>query len=144
MANTLKDLASTVQVVSQEALERAFVELKTYIDAHAGSEAVQQVQQQLDALIGAQEGDADKLLNTFNDIKAFLADYSEDDTLASLISAVNRAVSNETTRATIAEDSLSGRITTLENISVMTSAQAKTLFDSVFNPTPEPEEQGGE
>lgn len=143
MANTLKDLASTVQVVSQEALERAFVELKTYIDAHAGSEAVQQLQTQLDTLIGA-EGDADKLLNTFNDIKAFLADYSEDDTLASLISAINTAVSNEATRATAAETALSGRITTLENISVMTSAQAKTLFNSVFNPTPEPEQQGGE
>ena len=136
---TLKEVAASAKLVSQEALERAFTELKSYIDTHA-VDAAQDVQNQLDALIGAQEGDADKLLNTFNDIKAFLADYDEDDTLKSLIDAVNNAIGTEQTRAEAAEAALSGRITTLENVSIMSSAQAKTLFDSVFNPSPSPGE----
>ena len=154
MANTLKDLAASALLVSQTALEKALIELKSYIDTQdaAGSASTAAVQSQLDALIGAAGGDADKLLNTFNDIKAFLADYDEDDTLKSLIDAVNTAVSNEATRATTAEgqlntaignevtraqgaeSALSGRLDTLEGVNIMTAAEAKTVFDGVFNP----------
>ena len=157
MAKTLKDLAASSLLVSQVALEKALIELKSYIDTQdaAGSADTSSLSARLDALIGAVDGDADKLLNTFNDIKAFLADYDEDDTLKSLIDAVNTAVSdeatrataaegqlntaigNEVTRATNAETALGGRITTLENINIMTAAEAKTLFDSVFNPSQE-------
>lgn len=132
---TLKEVAASAQVVSQVALEKAFRELKGYIDTQdqGNSSAIQNVQSQLNALIGTE--DADKIINTFNEIKAFLADYTEDDTLKSLIDAVNSAITAEETRATGAENALSGRITTLENINVMTAEQAKTLFDSVFNPS---------
>ena len=132
------------KVVSEDALNKTLTELKTYITEQAAVPA-QQVQAQLDALIGAQNGDTDKLLNTFNDIKAFLADYDEDDTLKSLIDAVNTAIGTEQTRAQGAENALSGRITTLENVSVMTTQEAATLFDSIFNPVEEEEEeqQGG-
>lgn len=131
MANTLKDLAATAQLVTQTALERSLSELKTYIDnSDAGTATA--IQAQLDALIGAAGGDTDKLLNTFNDIKAFLANYSEDDTLKSLLDAVNTSIANERTRAEEAETALSGRVKTLEDVHVMTAAEAKTLFDSVF------------
>lgn len=132
MANTLKELAATAQLVTQTALERALGELKTYIDAH-DTAAAGNLQAQIDALVGAAGGDADKLLNTFNDIKAFLADYSEDDTLKSLLDAVQTAVSTEQTRAEAAEKALGDRVKTLEDVSVMTAEQAKTLFDSVFS-----------
>lgn len=143
--STLKDLAATAKLVSQDALERALTELKGYIDTQdaSGSTAIAGVQSQLDALIGAAGGDTDKLLNTFNDIKAFLADYDEDDTLKSLIDAVNTAISGETSRAEAAESALSGRITTLENVNIMTSNEAKSLFDSVFSPVVNAE-PGGE
>lgn len=136
---TLKEVAASVQLVSQVGLERALIELKTYIDTQdasgssSASAAIQAVQDQLNALIGTE--DADKVLNTFNEIKAFLADYTEDDTLKSLIDAVNNAVTAEQTRAEAAESALSGRITTIENVNVMTSEQAKALFDSVFAPS---------
>ena len=136
---TLKEVAASVQLVSQVGLERALIELKTYIDTQdasgssSASAAIQAVQDQLNALIGTE--DADKVLNTFNEIKAFLADYTDDDTLKSLIDAVNNAVTAEQTRAEAAESALSGRITTIENVNVMTSEQAKALFDSVFAPS---------
>lgn len=129
MANTLKDLAASVKVVGNAALEQALSDLKTYID---GQDL--QIQGNLDTLIGAQAGDVDKLLNTFNDIKTFLADYSEDDTLQSLLNAVNTAIGNEATRAGAAETALGGRITTLENVNIMTAQEATTLFNSVFHP----------
>lgn len=131
MANTLKELASTAQIVTQTALERALRELKTYVDNQSVA-AAKSLQDQIDALVGAAGGDADKLLNTFNDIKAFLTDYSEDDTLKSLLDAVQNAVNAEQTRAEAAEAALGQRVTTLENVSIMTDAQAKSLFDSVF------------
>lgn len=144
---TLKEAAlGGEKIVSEVALGRALSELKTYIDTQAAAPA-QAVQAQLDTLIGAQGGDTDKLLNTFNDIKTFLSDYDEDDTLKSLIDAVGTAIGNERTRAEAAETALGGRITTLENANVMTSAQAKTLFDSVFapsSPSPSPSGEGGE
>lgn len=128
---TLKELAATAQVVTQTGLERSLTELKNYIDNKDTANKAE-LQGQIDALIGAAGGDADKLLNTFNDIKAFLANYSEDDTLKSLLDAVNTAVGNEVTRAQQAEEALSARVTVLENVSVMTDQQAKDLFDSVF------------
>lgn len=130
---TLKEVAATAQVVSQVALEKSFRELKSYIDTQDASNntAIQNVKSQLDALIGTE--DADKVLNTFNEIKAFLADYTEDDTLKSLIDAVNTAIGNEQTRAQNAETALSGRVKTLEDIQVMTAEQAKALFDTIFN-----------
>ena len=144
--STLKDLAlGGKKIVSEDALNKTLTELKTYINEQAAVPA-QQVQAKLDTLIGAQNGDVDKLLNTFNDIKAFLSDYDEDDTLKSLLDAVGTAISTEQIRAQGAESALSGRITTLENVSVMTTQEAATLFDSIFNPVEEEEEeeqQGG-
>ena len=102
MANTLKDLAAQAKLVAQDALEKALIELKTYID-------------------------------TFNEIKAFLAGI-QDTTLQQLLNAVSTAIQTEETRATAAESALSGRVTTLENVSIMTESEAKTIFDSVFNP----------
>ena len=161
MANTLKDLAASAKLVAQEALEKALTELKTYIDAQdaagsgASADAIAAVNTRIDTLIG--QGDTTQVIDTFNEIKAFLADYSKDDTLKSLIdAAINAAttaastaetnakdyadtkVQAEETRATNAESALSNRITTLENVSIMTAAEAETIFDSVFNPTPEP------
>ena len=131
---TLKEVAASAQVVSQVALEKAFRELKSYIDTKDGANntAIQNVQNALDSLVGSD--DADKVINTFNEIKAFLADYTEDDTLKSLIDAVNTAISSEQTRAEAAETALGTRIKTLEDIEVMSAQQAKTLFDSIFNP----------
>ena len=63
---TLKEVAATVKLVSQEGLGRALSELKTYIDT--------------------------------------------------------------------ADTALSDRIKTIEDVNVMTSQEAKDLFDSVFNP----------
>jgi len=159
MANTLKDLAAQLKLVGQDALSQALSDLKAYIDAQdaAGgsdaSAAIDAVNAKLDALIGAQEGDVDTILNTFNEIKAFLADYDESDTLKSLIDAATTAAQNaasaaetaaksyadtkvgdEATRAQAAESALSGRITTLENIDVMTVAEAQKLFESTFFP----------
>ena len=128
---TLKELAATAQVVTQTGLERSLTELKNYIDSRDTADKAA-LQGQIDALIGAAGGDTDKLLNTFNDIKAFLADYSEDNTLKSLLDAVNIAIGEEQMRAMNAEAALAGRIKTLEDVSVMTSEQAKALFDSVF------------
>ena len=161
MANTLKDLAAQAKLVAQDALEKALTELKTYIDTQdtaggsAASQAIAQVNARIDTLIG--QGDVTHAIDTFNEIKAFLADYSDSDTLKSLIdAAINAAttaagtaesnaktyadgkVQAEQTRATNAESGLSSRITTLENVSIMTAAEAETIFDSVFNPTPEP------
>ena len=158
MPSTLKDLAATAKLVSQTALEQALTDLKSYIDAQdtaggsAASAAVQAVSDRLDTLIGAQDGDLDNLINTFNEVKAFLADYDEDDTLKSLIDAAESAASSaastaesnakdyadtkvgaEKTRAEAAESALSGRITTLENVSIMTTTEAHTLFDSIFS-----------
>lgn len=161
MPNTLKDLAATAKLVSQTALEQALTDLKSYIDAQdtaggsSAQQAVQAVQNQLDTLIGAPSGDLDNLINTFNEIKAFLADYDEDDTLKNLIDAAEAAaqtaastaeqnaksyadgiVATESTRAQDTERALGGRITTLENVSIMTAQEAHTLYDGVFNPTP--------
>ena len=115
MANTLKDLAAQAKLVAQEALEKALVELKKYIDT----------------LIGV--NDATQAIDTFNEIKAFLAGI-QDTTLQQLLNAVSTAIQTEESRASGAESALSGRITTLENVSVMTASEAKTIFDSVFNP----------
>lgn len=160
---TLKELAATSQIVTQVALERSLTELKKYIDAQdaAGgaeaSQAIANIQEQINALVGT-EADVDKVINTFNEVKAFLADYSEDDTLKSLIdSAINAAtaaaataetnakayadglVETERTRAQGAEGGLDTRLTTIENVEVMSDQQAKTLFDGIFTPT-----EGGE
>ncbi|MBQ3700833.1 MAG: hypothetical protein II886_13165 [Prevotella sp.] len=154
---TLKQVAAQQQIVTDLSLEQTLIDLKLYIttqmttESTARSNAVNSLQQQLDTLVGG-DGDLDKIINTFNEVKAFLADYSEDDTLKSLIDAVDTAVSaeaaraqaaetslgqritDEQTRATTAEGALSGRITTLENVEVMSAQDAATLFDSVFNP----------
>lgn len=141
MANTLKELAATAQLVSQTALEQALIQLKTYIDTQdtagssAATAAIEAVDAKLDALIGGEQGDVDKVINTFNEIKAFLAGYDEDDTLKSLLDAVNTAISTEQTRAEAAEAALSGRITTLENVAIMTANQAEALFNGVFYPS---------
>lgn len=140
---TLKEIAlSGGKMIDAVALERSLRELKTYIDTTA-AEPARRVQEQLDALIGAQGGDTDKLLNTFNDIKAFLADYDEDDTLKSLLTAVDTAIGTERTRAEAAEQALGARVTTLENVPVMTSAEAKTLFDSVYGSTDSNDSENG-
>lgn len=138
MANTLKDLAASVKLVSEVGLEQALTQLKSYIDTNDTT-----INNKIDSLIGAQGGDADKIINTFNEIKAFLADYTEDDTLKSLIDAVNNAVTAEANRATAAEQAeaqraaaaeqaLDGRLTTLENIHVMTAQEAQDIFDEIY------------
>ena len=138
MANTLKDLAERVKLVSEVGLEQALTQLKSYIDTNDTT-----INNKIDSLIGAQGGDADKIINTFNEIKAFLADYKEDDTLKSLIDAVNSAVTAEANRATAAEQAeaqraaaaeqaLDGRLTTLENIHVMTAQEAQDIFDEIY------------
>jgi hypothetical protein len=138
MANTLKDLAASVKLVSEVGLEQALTQLKSYIDTNDTN-----INNKIDSLIGAQGGDADKIINTFNEIKDFLADYTEDDTLKSLIDAVNNAVTAEANRATAAEQAeaqraaaaeqaLGGRITTLENIHVMTAQEAQDIFDEIY------------
>ena len=137
---TMKELAlNGGKVIDMAALTETLTELKTYINT-AAAEPARQVKEQLDALIGAQEGDADKIINTFNEIKAFLSDYSEDDTLKSLIDAVDSAITTERSRATQAETALGERITTIENVNIMTAAEAKTMFDGIFYPT---QQQGG-
>lgn len=123
---TLKEVAATQQIVTEEGLGRALTELKTYID---GKDTA--IGQRIDTLLGT--ADATKIIDTFKEIKDFLADYDSDDTLKSLLDAVSSAVAAEQSRATGAEEALGGRVTTLENVAVMTSAQAKTLFDGVFN-----------
>jgi hypothetical protein len=123
---TLKEVAATQQIVTEEGLGRALTELKTYID---GKDTA--IGQRIDALLGTT--DATKIIDTFKEIKDFLSDYDSDDTLKSLLDAVSSAVAAERSRATGAEEALGGRVTTLENVAVMTSAQAKTLFDGVFN-----------
>lgn len=138
MANTLKDLAASVKLVSEVGLEQALTQLKSYIDTNNTT-----INNKIDSLIGAQGGDADKIINTFNEVKAFLADYTEDDTLKSLIDAVNNAVTAEANRATAAEQAeaqraaaaeqaLDGRLTTLENIHVMTAQEAQDIFDEIY------------
>ena len=169
MAYTLKDLAATGQVVMQEALRQSLTNLKTYIDqqdaagSSAAQDAIDAVNERLDTLIGGEEGDVDKVINTFNEIKDFLAQIDDDgDTLKQILDAINTAISNEVSRASAAEQAnasaisaeatraqnaesaLSGRVTTLENIAVMTSAQATGIFNEVFNPVEEEEEPQGE
>lgn len=147
---TLKELAATGQIVMQEALRSALTELKTYLDSQSSSSsaAIDAVNARIDTLIGS--GDTSSVIDTFNEIKAFLADYDNQDTLKSLIdAAINAATTAETNaknyadtkvqaeqaRATGAENALSGRITKLEDVSVMTASEAKAIFDSVFYPT---------
>ena len=122
----LKEVAAMQQIVTEVGLCRALTELKTYID---GKDTA--IGQRIDALLGTT--DATKIIDTFKEIKDFLSDYDSDDTLKSLLDAVSSAVAAEQIRATGAEEALGGRVTTLENVAVMTSAQAKTLFDGVFN-----------
>ena len=137
MANTLKDLAAQAKLVAQDALEKALIELKTYIDAQdaagsgASADAIAAVNARIDTLIGV--NDATQAIDTFNEIKAFLAGI-QDTTLQQLLNAVSNAVQTEESRAMGAESALSNRVTTLENVSVMTASEAKTIFDSVFNP----------
>lgn len=146
----LKEMAATGQIVMQEALRSALTELKTYLDSQSSSSsaAIEAVNARIDTLIGS--GDTTSVIDTFNEIKAFLADYDNHDALKSLIdAAINAATTAETNaknyadtkvqaeqeRATGAENALSGRISTLEDVSVMTASEAKTIFDSVFYPT---------
>lgn len=132
---TLKDAAGQQQLMTEVALTAVLRELKTYIDGQSAAADIQALNDRLDALVGAASGDTDKVLDTFNEIKAFLADYSEDDTLKSLIDAVSAQVSTERTRAEGAESALGTRVTAIENVPVMTAAQAEAVFDGVFNPT---------
>ena len=143
MANTLKDLAAGQKLVSNVTLEQSLQDLKSYIDAQDAAQgaAAAHVQRNLDTLIGAQGGDADEILNTFNEIKAFLSDYDESDTLKSLLDAVGTAIGTERSRATGAETALGDRITVLEGLSVLTAAEAHTMFENVFYPQAE---QGNE
>ena len=137
MANTLKDLAASAKLVAQEALEKALTELKTYIDTQdqagsgASADAIAAVNARIDTLIGTD--DATQAIDTFNEIKAFLAGI-QDTTLQQLLNAVSTAIQTEETRASNAETALGNRVTTLENVSIMTESEAKTIFDSVFNP----------
>lgn len=154
---TLKELAASAKLVAQEGLEKALVELKNYIDTKdaaggsSASEAIAAVNERLDTLIGG-DADADKVINTFNEIKRFLSEIDDDgDTLKQIISTINtsisdeasrakeaeqanaQAVADEKSRAVAAENALSERVTTLENVSIMTAAEAGEIFNQVFN-----------
>lgn len=157
MVETLLDAASAQQIMTDVGAEELLSRLKAYIDGLVTSEssarttAISNLQQQLNTLVGSGD-DLDKIINTFNEIKAFLSAYSEDDTLKSLLDAIDTAISTEATRAGQAEtalgeritneanraagveSSLGGRIAALENVEVMTVADADALFDSIFNP----------
>ena len=154
---TLKELAASAKLVAQEGLEKALVELKNYIDTQdaaggsSASEPIAAVNERLDTLIGG-DADADKVINTFNEIKRFLSEIDDDgNTLKQILDAVNTAISNEVSRASTAEqanaqavadeksraetaeNALSERVTTLENVSIMTAAEAGEIFNQVFN-----------
>lgn len=153
------DLLATLKVVGQDALAEAITSLKTYIDRkdnltkNKADIAVAFVQNKLNNLIGSQDGDADTIINTFNEIKAFLADYDEDDTLKSLITAATTAAQNaantaesnaksyadgkvgtEKSRAEGAEGDIEDGVEDLEGIDVMTAAEANKLFENTFYP----------
>lgn len=139
MAIIPQDLPQDEQIVMLSTLAATLRDVKTYIDKQdsAGSSdadaKIKAVSDKLDALIGADEGDLDDVINTFNEVKAFLADYGEDDTLKALIDSVDRAITAENERAESAERALGDRITTLENVPVLTPQQARDMFNSIFN-----------
>lgn len=158
---TLREIAATQQVVTDVAFRKALEELKVYIDAHGGdySSEIDAINERLNTLIGEDESgqsvDVTTAIDTFNEIKDFLAGI-EDTTLAGLITTINNAIDGKATKATTLAgygitnaytktesdaitDAISARVTTLENVEVMTAAQAEALFDSIFNPTVEEE-----
>lgn len=158
---TLREIAATQQVVTDVAFRKALEELKVYIDAHGGdySSEIDAINERLNTLIGEDESgqsvDVTTAIDTFNEIKDFLAGI-EDTTLAGLITTINNAIDGKASKATTLAgygitnaytktesdaitDAISARVTTLENVEVMTAAQAEELFDSIFNPTVEEE-----
>ena len=161
---TLKEVAAQQQVVTDVALRKALTELKAYIDANAGSilsGEIAAINGRINTLIGEDENgqsiDVTQAIDTFNEIKDFLAGV-EDTTLAGLISTINTAIEGKATKATTLAGygitnaytkgevdgitgAISGRVTTLENVEVMTAEQAGTLFDSIFNPQEEEEQE---
>lgn len=137
---TIKDLSTTVQLVDKLALTQALTELKSYLDTKAGDTSAEltRIKNRINTLIGEDESgteiDVTAAIDTFNEIKEFL-DGITDTTLQSLLSAINTAVSNETTRAQGAETALGNRITAIENVQVMSAQDAQDMFDEIFNPT---------
>lgn len=136
MADTIKDLTSNDQLVSQSALEKALSALKVYIDQQDNksySEEIVALRDRLETLIGLPEGDANTIIDTFNEVKAFLRNYTEGSTLQEYLSGINTSIRNEENRAKAVEQSIINYMNSL-GVNVMTSQQAKALYDSVFNP----------
>ena len=136
MADTIKDLTSNDQLVSQSALEKALSALKVYIDQQDNksySEEIVALRDRLETLIGLPEGDANTIIDTFNEVKAFLRNYTEGSTLQEYLSGINNSIINEENRAKAVEQSIINYMNSL-GVNVMTSQQAKALYDSVFNP----------
>lgn len=140
MATKLNVLQSPL--LSKTGLDELLVLLKNYLDNFAPStDALEHINQRIDTLVGQTEDgtvvDVTTAIDTFNEIKDFLSGI-EDTDLQSLLTAINNAVTEEATRAGNAETALGNRISTLENLDVMTAAEVDAAWNAVFNPTPEP------
>lgn len=123
-------------LLDRDGLDRLLTLIKGKIDNLPTSDAVEHINARIDTLVGKKEDgtvvDVTSAIDTFNEIKEFLSGI-EDTDLQSLLDAVTNAVSDEEDRASAAEDDLSDRITTLENIEVMTASEVQSAWDEVFN-----------
>lgn len=123
-------------VFTGSGLTRLLLLLKDKLDSMGTADEIAHINSRIDTLIGKKEDgtvvDVTSAIDTFNEIKEFLSGI-EDTDLQSLLSAVNTAVSNEATRAQAAETALGTRVTTLEDIDVMTAAEVQSLWDEIFN-----------
>ena len=137
MATKLDELQSPL--LSKTGLDKLLVLLKNYLDNfEPSSEAIEHINERIDTLVGQKEDgtvvDVTTAIDTFNEIKDFLSGI-EDTDLQSLITAINNAVTAEATRAGNAETALGSRISTLENLDVMTAAEVNAAWNAVFNPS---------
>lgn len=152
---TLKEVAEAQtqqKIVTEVGLQTVLTALKGYIDTQDAATA-QQASGDLTTL-SARVDTLNTLLNvdgatanaidTYNEIKAFLEDYTTTDgglkdildalkgEIDTAIAGVEASVTAEQTRAEAAESALAGRIATLEGMNVMTAAEATTIFNGVF------------
>lgn len=138
MATKLDELQSPL--LSKTGLDKLLVLLKNYLDNFAPStEALEHINERIDTLVGQKEDgtvvDVTTAIDTFNEIKDFLSGI-EDTDLQSLLTAINNAVTAEATRAGNAETALGNRISTLENLDVMTAAEVNAAWNAVFQSQP--------
>lgn len=133
MAKKMKTLDKPL--LDRDGLYRLLNLIKGKIDNLPTSDDVEHINSRIDTLLGKKEDgtviDVTSAIDTFNEIKEFLSGI-EDTDLQSLLDAVTNAVSDEEDRASAAEDDLSDRITTLEDIEVMTASEVQSLWNEVF------------